>query len=114
RRCSTAAEHRYKERGFSVARLSTALRTLWSKKNGIKKQPTRFDLQRLGDDLRETKGSDVLVAMALDELKKGRKGKNSTVVFDGIRNVGEIQRLRNDYGYDFTLLGILSTNEARW
>ncbi len=107
--CTESAKHLRDERGFKYVALSTPLRALWSKEHGSA-DPQRFDLQKLGDQLRKDKGLGSLIDIALSDLPSSEK----RIVIDGIRNLGEINRLRELYGYRFTLFSILSSPEARW
>ena len=107
--CTEAAKHLRDERRFKFLALSAALRGLWSKEHGTR-EPQRFDLQKLGDRLRQEKGLGVLVDMALGECSEADK----RIAIDGIRNLGEIGTLRDIFGYRFTLISILSSPDARW
>jgi deoxycytidylate deaminase/dephospho-CoA kinase len=106
--CTEASKHLRDERGFKYLALSSALRSLWAKEHGS--EPQRFDLQKLGDQLRQEKGLAILVEMGLAECRE----QDQRIVIDGIRNLGEIDRLRNIFGYRFTLFSILSNPDARW
>lgn len=107
--CTTAAKHLRDERGFKFLALSSSLRALWSKEHPTS-EPKRFDLQKLGDQLRQQSGLGVLVDKTLEESKD----EDRRLVVDGIRNLGEINRLRDIFGYRFTLFSILSSPDARW
>ncbi|MFP5319541.1 MAG: deaminase [Acidimicrobiia bacterium] len=107
--CTVAARHLRHERGFELVRLSDVLRGLWTSAE----PPTRRDLQRIGDDYRRQHGSEALVQTALAELDAGAPTVDRIVV-DGIRNVGEVEALRNRFGYRFTLLAVLASPEDRW
>ncbi len=110
--CTTAAKYLRDERGFTVVRLSEPLRTEWKKKHTA--EATRSDLQRLGDELRESKHGGILVELALGALKTEKGKFPNNVVIDGIRNVGEIHYLRDAFGYRFTVIAILASADARW
>lgn len=109
--CTTAAKHLRDARQFSMIRLSDALRKSWKKSH--KHEASRVQLQRLGDDLRRKYHSGILVELALKDLA-GKGALPDTIVLDGIRNVAEIQYLRNRFGYAFTLVAILASFDARW
>jgi len=113
--CTTAARHLRDLRGYELLKLSDGLRDEWKKQEGDK-QPTRTDLQRLGDDLREREGGGVLVNRALNPFwqKYSDQLEPPRLVIDGIRNVQEILRLQDIYGYKFVLVAILSSFEDRW
>lgn len=111
--CTTAAKHLRDTRKFEVVRLSEAIRSEWAKKN--KSEPSRLELQRLGDELRQKNHSGFVVQLALETLAQGNDGKlPDNVVIDGIRNVGEIDYLRDAFGYGFTLVAVLASADARW
>jgi deoxycytidylate deaminase len=107
--CTEGAKHLRDERGFKYLALSTALRSIWSK-NHPGNDPARFDLQKLGDKVRQDKGLGVLVDMALEDCADSEK----RIVIDGLRNLGEVRRLRDIFGYRFTLFSVLSSPDARW
>ncbi len=107
--CTTAAKHLRDERGFKLLSLSTPLRNQWASEKGST-EPQRFDLQKLGDKLRREQGLGVLIDLSLKECAETDK----RIVVDGIRNLGEIARLRDIFGYRFTLFSILSSPDARW
>lgn len=107
--CTEAAKQLRDERGFKFLPLSASLRSLWTKEHGTK-QPARFDLQKLGDQLRQEKGLGILVDLALAECTVSER----RIAIDGIRNLGEVSRLREIFGYRFTLFSILSSLDARW
>jgi deoxycytidylate deaminase len=105
--CTTAAEYLKGKIGFVHIRLSDPIHGIWELRNpGIK--DTRGGLQDIGDELRQEHGRDYLVRHLIE------KTVGEKFVVDGIRNVGEIEYLRDHFGYGFTLIGIIPTNEARW
>lgn len=113
--CTSAAKHLRDERGFELIKLSDVLRQIWhERKAGT--NPTRTDLQKLGDDLREQFGASFLIDEALKQFWKRSEGDNepAKIVIDGIRNVQEINKLQNIYGYRFVLLAVLASFEDRW
>ncbi len=105
--CTTAAEYIASKLGFRHILLSAELRALWKKQHG-RGEPTRRDLQDLGDELRQQQGNDALVRNALGHIRAKK------LVIDCIRNIGEIAYLRDRFGYHFTLFGIVPTFQARW
>jgi deoxycytidylate deaminase len=111
--CTTAAKHLRDARHFTMVRLSDSIRTEWAKIN--KSEPSRLELQRLGDELRQKNQPGVLVELSLRDLAEKNGGKlPDNIVIDGIRNVGEISFLRDQYGYRFTLIAVLASFDARW
>lgn len=73
-------------------------------------QPTRADMQRVGDELRRTHGADCLARMALGDMAS-HPGAPGFVV-DGIRNPAEIEALRALSR--FTLVAVDAPREARF
>ena len=110
--CTTAARHLRDEEHFEMVRLSEALQTEWQKRNAGK-EPSRFDLQKLGDELRQKGGPGIVVDMAIANLK-ARQAVPEHLVIDGIRNLGEIERLRDIFGYRFFLIAVLASIDDRW
>lgn len=107
--CTTAAKVLRGERGFSVITLSDEIRREWSNSN--RGAPSRTDLQRLGDRLREQRARSVLVDLA-HEHQLGNTPQ--LLAIDSIRNVGELENLRDRYGYRFLLVGVIASPEERW
>lgn len=111
--CTTAAKHLRDTRNFAMVRLSDSIRAEWVKSNKV--EPSRLELQRLGDELRQKNHPGILVELSLNELAQKNNGKlPDNIVIDGLRNVGEINYLRDEYGYRFTLVAVLSSFDARW
>jgi deoxycytidylate deaminase/dephospho-CoA kinase len=111
--CTTAAKHLRDTRGFAIVRLSDTIRAVWAKISA--REPSRVELQRLGDKLRQENHSGFLVESAFQELAERNKGElPRDIAIDGIRNVGEIKYLRDVYGYRFTLIAVLASFDARW
>lgn len=106
--CSTAARHLRDHRGFTVLRLSDEIKRRWRLSNSG--EPDRSHLQQLGDRLRETEGAGILVDAALGQLGQAA----DHLVVDGIRNPGEIERLRDLFGYRFLLFAIIASGQERW
>ncbi len=89
-------------------RLSDLLKTDVLKKKGIK--ITRDMQQNLGDELRQKYGTHVLAKVAIDFM-----GKNSEIkIIDGIRNSGEVDFLKKQFGDDFKLIGIDASQQVRF
>jgi len=72
--------------------------------------PSRADLQRVGDELRRTRGAGCLAEMALDDAAAA-PGAPGFIV-DGIRNPAEIETLRA--GARFLLVGVDAPAEERF
>ncbi|MBI2195676.1 MAG: hypothetical protein HYU48_01370 [Candidatus Levybacteria bacterium] len=103
---STAAAF-FELRGFKKIILSRFLEDE-ARNRGIK-EITRKVLQDIGNEWREKYGVSVLA----DKVLAKSYSKNfDKVVADGIRNVGEIEKLRNSHS--FTLVAILSDRKTRF
>jgi len=105
--CTTAARNLLADRGARHVRLSQVLRDLWRERHP-NQEPSRSDLQRLGDEVRQGGNLGLLVERALEGVN------DDLVVVDSIRNLGEIDKLREIFGYNFTLVAILASPAARW
>lgn len=94
-----------KSKGFEYYSLSDILREEAGKR-GI--EPSRENLIKLGNKLREEKGPSVLASLATKKMGD----KNERVVIDSIRSPFEIKALRKLNG--FTLVGIDAPVEIRF
>ena len=79
---------------FEARTVSDELRKEW-KARGNEEEPSRAELQTLGDELRESSGLHVLVERALTDA---RQTGAQRIVLDGIRNLGEVRWLRRRAG----------------
>jgi hypothetical protein len=78
-----------------MVRLSDSIRAEWARSN--KGEPSRLELQRLGDELRQKNDPGILVDLSLREIAEKNKGQlPDNIVIDGLRNVGEINYLRDE------------------
>ena len=89
--CSTVASILEQRFGFQRFALSTPIRSEWSKRQP-EKDPTREQLQELGNELRKTRGLDYLAKQIWREAKKS---KSSRCVVDGFRNRNEVEFFRD-------------------
>jgi len=108
--CTTSAKYLRDDKGCSYISVSKVIKDLWSKENPGR-QSSRQDLQRLGDSIRAEEGSAALIDAA---IKAQDKGGATPLAIDGIRNLGEVEHLRELFGFNFTLVAILSSKQARW
>jgi len=108
--CTTCAEFLREYRDYTYVSLSQVIKDRWAASNpGV--EPTRHNLQQLGDEIREKEGPGALVDLSLREQAKDT---NADVAIDGIRNLGEVERLTEIFGFRFTLIAVLSSKEDRW
>lgn len=95
-----------KKKGFGCFVLSDILKEEAKKRN---LEPTRENLQDVGNELRAEHGPGVLAKMVVDAIKA--YGHNNVVV-DGIRNSGEIDELSKLS--DFFLVAVDAPEETRF
>jgi deoxycytidylate deaminase/dephospho-CoA kinase len=108
--CSLASKYLEYEKDFTLVKLSTILHEKWKELNPAGGIAPRSDLQSLGDDLRKTKGRQILAEIGLGRVSP----TSEKIVVDGIRNPGEIEWLRLEFGYRFTLIAVLAPPTVRW
>lgn len=108
--CTTLMEA-LKDLGFKDFSLSKYVKKEWENRNPQKPAP-RSELQKIGNELRERYGVDYLAKKAIEEAKDAIETK-SPLVFNSIRNLGEVEMLRNSFP-DFFLISVDSTIELRW
>jgi deoxycytidylate deaminase/dephospho-CoA kinase len=108
--CSTACGYLRHERGFTMIALSDPLKAIWEKRTSNRNY-TREDLQKLGDEIRKEQGPGAVVKLAFEGVPQDYE---HPIVVDGIRNVGEIEALRDRFGYAFSLIAVLARRDDRW
>ena len=94
-----------KSKGFKYYSLSDILREE-ARAKGV--EPSRENLIKLGNELREKNGPSVLANLAIKKIAD----KNDRVVIDSIRNPFEIKAFRKLKG--FTLIGVDAPLEMRF
>lgn len=109
---TTAAKILREWDGYQHVSLSEFIREEWQKGHP-RKQPTRARLQELGNEMRRVSGPGVLVRKAIEGLGKPVAGGQKLVV-DGIRNLGEIEALREQFGRSFYLFSLECQPSTRW
>ncbi len=116
--CSTLGEalrSRKPNDGFAVISLSTALKNEWKRSIGstaqAEREPTRRELQDFGNELRASQGRDVLARAAVDLANRENSGNR--VVFDSIRNLGEVDFFRQSFPR-FFLVAVQCSSDQRW
>jgi dephospho-CoA kinase len=112
--CTTVTETILAERlRFTNKRLSAVLKAEWYRQ-GHEQPPTRGDLQRLGDEVRQgTNNPGRLAEIAVAELEAD-SGQHELIAIDGIRNLGEIRFLRDRFGHRFFLFALDCPKSERW
>ncbi|MGH3888198.1 MAG: hypothetical protein ACRDSZ_16810 [Pseudonocardiaceae bacterium] len=111
--CTTACLALERHQGFHIVRLSKFVREELALTKPQVKEPSRLQLQAEGDRIRGRDGSGVLAVRALTDLDAAEE-IYPRVVFDGLRNPGEVQALQDRFGSRFALLGVLSDGPTRW
>jgi dephospho-CoA kinase len=96
----------FKEKRFEYLSLSQEVREE-AQKRGIALE--RKNLQDLGNFLRKEEGSGVLAKRIIKKIDK-----NKDYVIDGIRNIGEIDKLRKAFKKDFFLISVDADLNLRW
>jgi len=94
-----------KEKGFAYLSLSDIVREE-AKSRGIE-NPTIFDFQDIGNDLREKEGTGALAKRAIAFFKFP-----GNLVIDGIRNPGEVEEFRK--ADEFFLIAVDALQEIRF
>jgi deoxycytidylate deaminase/dephospho-CoA kinase len=112
--CSTSAEILAKRMQFNSFKLSDVIRREWEKGHpGV--LPKRKDLQQLGDRLRQPPAhTAVLAQKSLDFIENDATATHDRIVLDGIRNVGEIEYLRQRFGHRFFVFALECPPSERW
>jgi len=93
-----------KSKGFEHISLSDMLREEL-KKNNL--EITRENLQKIGNELRKTRGNDILARLALEKMEPNKK-----YVITSIRNPLEVKKLASSK--NFVLVNIDSSIETRF
>ncbi len=97
----------FESKGFSKIILSSFLEEE-ERRRGFNKI-TRKILQDIGNEWRKEFGNGVLAQKAVDFIKRNKIEK---AVIDGIRNLGEVKRFRQEK--NFVLLGIAADKKNRF
>lgn len=105
---SFLAEHFFEKNGYKRCSLSTKLKELYKQENE-NKEPTREELQSLGNKLRKENPS--ILAAEIDKIVS--KEKDCNFVIESIRNPAEIKYFRDNYS-EFILIGIFAEYDVRW
>ncbi|MCJ7761806.1 deaminase [Candidatus Bathyarchaeota archaeon] len=101
---------------FKMISLSSYVKQAWSERNDNKdpKEAKRSELQDVGNRLREENDDrSILANKAVEEAKKTTNRSTDSLVFDSIRNLAEVDYLRQEYR-DLYLIGMCSSENDRW
>lgn len=112
--CSTLAQA-LSNHGFKIFSLSSALKDEWKQRlssaGQAEKEPSRRELQDLGNELRASQGREVLARRAVELANREAAGNRK--VFDSIKNLREVNFLRQSFP-DFFLVAVQCSSEKRW
>jgi len=113
--CSTLAEALRVNHGFEVFSLSTLLKREFEERlrtTGEEgREPTRAELQDLGNELRQSKGRDFLARSTIQEAEQQRNADR--LAFDSIKNLAEVKFLRDSFP-NFFLVQVQCSSDKRW
>jgi deoxycytidylate deaminase len=112
--CSTLMKALIDFFGFKGVSLSKYVKEEWKSRNPQKKSEVipRNELQTIGNELRERHGTDYLAKKAIGEAKDSIEAGFS-LVFDSIRNLGEVQAFREKFP-NFFLIAVDCPTTLRW
>lgn len=112
--CTVAGNLLERELGYKHVRFSLLIREEWEKLKP-EQAPTRKELQLLGNHLRKTAGDPgYLAARNIQLLREDKEQSFSRIVFDGIKNLGEIETLKEEFGRNFYLMSLECPPSQRW
>lgn len=111
--CSTLKES-LRRLEFEPFSLSKYVKDEWCKKTGKPiEQAKRSELQDVGDEMRKKSGNNrILAELAAKEVEE-KADKNALIVFDNIRNFGEVEYFRENYP-EFFLIAMDCSPKIRW
>lgn len=105
----TEVSNLLKEKGYKYYSCSDILREECDNR-GLEK--SRENLIKIGNELREKYGANILAKRLLEKINKDRKNGQKDFVVDSIRNVKEVEELQKDK--EFNLIGIDAPIEIRF
>lgn len=103
----TVSKHLKQRFNCFCVKLSEVLR------NEIEKKRNKLDrtvLQNSGDEMRQQYGNHVLAKVSIEYLPRDKE----LIVINGIRNPGEVEYLKKEFGKDFLLIAVDSLPELRF
>jgi len=111
--CSTLKESLSKL-GFEPFSLSKYVKNEWHKRHRKPiEKALRKELQDIGDEMRrKNKKNEYIARLAVKEARKKAKS-SKPLLFDNIRNIGEVHYLRKTYP-NFFLIAVDCSPEIRW
>jgi len=99
--------------GFTSVSLSQYVKDIWCKRTGKSiEEAIRPELQDIGNELREKNGKGHLAQLAVTEAIEKTNGE-TPLVFDNIRNLGEVEYFRKEFP-NFFLIALDCSPTVRW
>jgi deoxycytidylate deaminase len=113
--CSTAARYLAElDNPYVVTKLSSFLRSEWHRRNPDEsREPTRHELQDLGDEMRKEGGVHAVVAASIKEVLASDTSPQR-IALDAIRNLGEVRWLQEHFGDRFALFALYADAAERY
>lgn len=109
--CSYLTDNIIVEKGYRKILLSDILRQLYYEENPDEPDPQRTELQKYGDQKRESNGPEFLAKKAQEIILSDEEQEKW--VIDSIKNPNEIKYLKSEYS-DFYLIGVFADPDIRW
>jgi len=100
-------EHLTKKYNCYYVSLSSVIRAEFEKR---KSSFTRKTLQDQGNDLRKRYGNFILAKLAISYMSRDKQ----IIIVDGIRNPGEVEYLKKEFGRNFYLIGMDADQKFRF
>lgn len=110
---TTAAAYLESDRGYRHLHLSSPIRDRWNTDHAGT-SPSRHELQAIGNLMREESADPGCLAQQLIQTLEADTAVHTAIVFDGLRNIGEIETLRDRFGRRFYLIAIDCPTSQRW
>ena len=113
--CSTAAKYLAAlDKPYEIVKASAGLGDEWRRRNPeASHDPTRQDLQDLGDEIRRNDGPHAVVAAAIRPVLD-RPSPPPRIGIDAIRNLGEVRWLQEQFGDRFSLFALYADADERY
>ncbi len=116
--CSTLAQALESNNSFVRLSLSRPVRDKWAELNPAEAeagtQPTRSELQDIGNQLRQQHGAEFLSHLIAQRIEEHLdKDSDAKFVVDGVKNEDEVAYLRRTFP-EFFLIAVLADHDSRW
>ncbi|MEN3283714.1 MAG: dCMP deaminase [Solirubrobacteraceae bacterium] len=113
--CSTAAAYLAGlDDPYEIVKASTWLRAEWHRRNtDANREPTRLELQDLGDEIRKQDGAHAVIAACMEAVL-AQEAAPQRIAIDAIRNLGEVRWLQERFGDRFSLFAMYADAGERY